>query len=197
MSVIGLTGGIACGKTLVSDYIQSFDVDVIDADIITRQLYMPGSKLLSDIISEFGDEYLLEDGNLDRSALRAYVFEDSERKNRLNEIVHPAIRKAVFEAMMASEKDHQMIVVPLLIEAGYLDLCDEVWVMRVDEATQKERLVLRDGITEELALSMIASQMPFDEKKKYADRIIDNRGNKMHTLKQVRKIFLKYLKKNC
>lgn len=197
MAVIGLTGGIACGKTLVSDYIKKYGVDVIDADVITRRLYLPGSDLLRSIENEFGSEYILADGNLDRAALRAFVFDNYERKNRLNEIVHPAIRKAVFRDLMASREDHQMIVVPLLIEAGYLDLCDEVWVMRVDADTQKQRLMMRDGITEELAVSMIESQMPFEEKLKYADRVIDNRGARKKTLKQVRKYFLKFLKKKC
>lgn len=197
MAVIGLTGGIACGKTLVSDYIKKYGVDVIDADVITRRLYLPGSDLLRSIENEFGSEYILADGNLDRAALREFVFDNYERKNRLNEIVHPAIRKAVFRDLMASREDHQMIVVPLLIEAGYLDLCDEVWVMRVDADTQKQRLMMRDGITEELAVSMIESQMPFEEKLKYADRVIDNRGARKKTLKQVRKYFLKFLKKKC
>lgn len=197
LGVIGLTGGIACGKTLVSDYIKKYNVDVIDADLITRRLYLPGSDLLHEIISEFGEEFLLEDGNLDRKRLREHIFDDFERKNRLNKIVHPAIRKAVFNDLMASDSEHQLLVVPLLIETGYVDLCDEIWIMQVDEETQLQRLMMRDQISEELARSMIESQMPFEEKRKYADRIIDNRGTRKRTIKQIRKIFLKYLKKNC
>ena len=187
MGVIGLTGGIACGKTLVSDYMRKYDVDVIDADLVTRRLYSPGSELLKNIIDEFGEEFLLADGNLAKE----------ERKSRLNEIVQPAIRKAVFSDLMASEKDHQLLVVPLLIETGYTDLCDEIWLMRVDADAQLQRLVLRDQISEELAKSIMESQMSFEEKRKHADRIIDNRGSKKNTLRQVRKTFLKFLKKNC
>lgn len=197
MAVIGLTGGIACGKTLVSDFMKKYGVDVIDADLITRRLYMPESELLKKITNEFGENFLLADGNLDRAALKAYVFAETQRKDRLNEIVHPVIRKAVFEDLMASERDHQLLVVPLLIEAGYTELCDEIWLMRVDEETQLKRLVLRDRISEELAKSIIMSQMPFEEKLKYADRVIDNRGTRKNTQKQVRKTFLKFLKKNC
>lgn len=197
MGVIGLTGGIACGKTLVSDYMKTFDIDVIDADLISRRLYQPGSELLRKIEETFGRDFILDDGNLNRRALREYVFADKSRKERLEQVVHPAIRKAVSADLFASKKDHQLLVVPLLIETGYVDLCDEVWVMYVEEEMQLERLMLRDGITRDLAESMMQSQMPFAEKQKYADRIIDNRGTRKMTLKQVRKSFLKFLKKSC
>lgn len=176
---------------------KKYDIDIIDADLITRRLYAPGSSLLQQIIAAFGEEFLLSDGNLNRSALKSHVFADRSRREQLDEIVRPAIRRAVFDDLMASKKDHQLLVVPLLIEAGYIDLCDEVWVVRADEATQMERLQKRDGIGEALARSIIQSQMPFEEKRKYADRIIDNRGNRKNTEKQIRKTFLKFLKKNC
>lgn len=197
MGVIGLTGGIACGKTLVSDYMKRYHVDVIDADLVTRELYSPGSDLLGDIISEFGEEFLLPDGNLDRGLLKAHVFPDKAKKERLDEIVQPAIRKAIFEDLMASNSDHQLLVVPLLIEKGYMDLCDEIWLLKVDENTQLQRLILRDRISEELANSIIQSQMSFDDKRKFADRIIDNRSSREYTQKQVKRFFLKFLKKNC
>jgi len=197
LGVIGLTGGIACGKTLVSDYMKRYRVDVIDADLVTRKLYSPGSKLLDEIISEFGEEFLLSDGNLNRSALKAHIFPDEAKKRRLDEIVQPAIRKAIFDDLMASNSDHQLLVVPLLIEMGYVDLCDEIWLLKVDECTQLQRLIARDQISEELAHSIIQSQMSFDKKRKFADRVIDNRGSREYTQKQVKKYFLKYMKKNC
>lgn len=197
MGVIGLTGGIACGKTLVSDYMKRYRVDVIDADLVTRKLYSPGSNLLDEIIGEFGEEFLLSDGNLNRGALKAHIFSDGAKKHRLDEIVQPAIRKAIFDDLMASNRDHQLLVVPLLIEMGYVDLCDEIWLLKVDECTQLQRLTARDQISEELARAIIQSQMPFDMKRKYADRVIDNRYSREHTQKQVKKYFLKYLKKNC
>lgn len=196
MGVIGLTGGIACGKSLVSSYLKKYSVDIIDADIISRRLYVPGSDLLKKIASEFGESFILSDGSLDRSALREYVFSVAERKETLNKIVHPAIRKAVADDLFTSKKDHQLLVVPLLIETGYVDLCDEIWVMYVDEETQKQRLMERDGISEELALSMMKSQMPFDEKKRYADRIINNCGSVRSTKMQVKKNFFRFLKNN-
>lgn len=196
MGVIGLTGGIACGKTLVSEYLKKYGVDVIDADLVCRRLYEPGSELLGKIAETFGPEFLLPDGNLDRRALRNYVFPEKSRKEALDRIVHPAIRKAVSRDLFQSDRDHQLLVVPLLIEAGYTDLCDEVWVMYVEEETQLERLMLRDQMEESLARAMIGSQIPFEEKKKYADRIINNCGSKKQTLKQVRRCYLKFMKKN-
>ena len=196
MGVIGLTGGIACGKTLVSDYLSKYGVDVIDADLICRRLYAPGSELLGKIEETFGSEFFMADGGLNRRALREYVFAEKSRKETLDRLVHPAIRKAVSDDLFGSDCDHQLLVVPLLIETGYTDLCDEIWVMYVKEDKQIERLVARDGIEESLAKAMIESQMPFCEKKKYADRIINNCGTPKNTLKQVRKYFLKFMKKN-
>ena len=196
MGVIGLTGGIACGKTLVSDYLKKYGVDVVDADLICRRLYAPGSELLREIEKAFGAEFFFENGELDRRALREYVFTEKSRKDTLDRIVHPAIRKAVSGDLFCSPREHQLLVVPLLIETGYTDLCDEVWVMYVKEEKQIERLVARDGIEESLARAMIESQMPFFEKEKYADRVINNCGTPKNTLKQVRKYFLKFLKNN-
>lgn len=196
MGVIGLTGGIACGKTLVSDYLKKYGVDVVDADLICRRLYAPGSELLREIEKAFGAEFFFENGELDRRALREYVFTEKSRKDTLDRIVHPAIRKAVSGDLFCSLREHQLLVVPLLIETGYTDLCDEVWVMYVKEEKQIERLVARDGIKESLARAMIESQMPFCEKEKYADRVINNCGTPKNTLKQVRKYFFKFLKNN-
>ena len=196
MGVIGLTGGIACGKTLVSDYLKKYGVDVVDADLICRRLYAPGSELLGEIEKAFGAEFFFENGELDRRALREYVFTEKSRKDTLDRIVHPAIRKAVSGDLFCSPCEHQLLVVPLLIETGYTDLCDEVWVMYVKEEKQIERLVARDGIEESLARAIIESQMPFCEKEKYADRVINNCGTPKNTLKQVRKYFFKFLKNN-
>lgn len=197
MGVIGLTGGIACGKTLVSDYLKKYAVDVIDSDLICRRLYTPGGELLGKIEEAFGSKYFFPDGNLDRKALKKDVFAEKSRKETLDRIVHPAIRRAVSHDLFQSRKEHQLLVVPLLIETGYVDLCDEIWVLYVNEETQVKRLMLRDQIEESLARAIIESQMPFAEKKKYADRIIDNGGTRKKTLKQVRKYFLKFQKKSC
>ena len=194
MGVIGLTGGIASGKTLVSDYMRELGVDIIDGDVITRRLYRPGGKLLREIAAVFGDEYLLPDGELNRRAVRELVFADPEAKRKLEAIVNPAIYDAVVHDLLTSPRDHQLLVLPLLIEGGYAPLCDEIWLLRVDEREQIRRLTARDGVDEALAKAMIASQMPFAEKRKYAHRVIDNRGCPRKTLQRTKKSFFRFLK---
>lgn len=196
MGVIGLTGGIATGKTLASEYLKKLGADVIDTDLITRELYVPGSELLKEIEKSFGSSFILADGNLDRSHLREQVFTDEKELQKLNEIVQPAIKSATSSRVFASKKQHQVIVVPLLIETGYTALCDEIWVVYVDEAEQKRRLLLRDGISPALAESMIKRQLPFAEKAKYADRIIDNSGKRIRTKRQIKMAYRKFKKNN-
>lgn len=196
MGVIGLTGGIATGKTLASEYLKKLGADIIDTDLITRELYAPGSDLLKEIEKAFGSDFILPDGNLDRSHLRELVFTDEKELQKLNEIVQPAIKSTTSSRVIASNKQHQVIVVPLLIETGYTALCDEIWVVYVDEAEQKRRLLLRDGISPELAESMIKKQLPFAEKAKYADRIIDNSGKERKTKRQIRRAYRKFKKNN-
>ncbi len=194
MGVIGLTGGIASGKTLVSDYMRELGVDIIDGDVITRRLYRPGGELLREIAAAFGDAYLLPDGELNRRAVRELVFADPEAKRKLEAIVNPAIYDAVVHDLLTSPRDHQLLVLPLLIEGGYAPLCDEIWLLRVDEREQIRRLTARDGVDEALAKAMIASQMPFAEKRKYAHRVIDNRGCPRKTLQRTKKSFFRFLK---
>ncbi len=196
MGVIGLTGGIASGKTLASDCLRRLGADIIDTDLITRELYTPGSGLLKKIEEAFGSEFILADGNLDRRRLREKVFPDEHKLKKLNEIVHPAIKEATTARVFASKKQHQVIVVPLLIEAGYTALCDEIWVMYVDEEEQKKRLLRRDGVTSALAETMIKRQLPFGEKAKYAQRVIDNTGNPQKTKKQIKRAYRKFKKNN-
>ncbi len=196
MGVIGLTGGIASGKTLASDCLRQLGADIIDTDLITRELYAPGSGLLKKIEKAFGSEFILADGNLDRRRLREKVFPDAHGLKKLNEIVHPAIKEATAARVFASQKQHQVIVVPLLIEAGYTALCDEIWVMYVDEEEQKRRLLRRDGVTPALAETMIKRQLPFEEKAKYAQCVIDNTGDPRKTKKQIKRAYRKFKKNN-
>lgn len=169
---------------------------MIDGDLVSRRLYSPGSALLSEIADAFGTEVLLKDGNLNRRLMREIVFTHEDARQRLNRIVQPMIRKAIMTELFGSKKDHQLLVVPLLIEGGYLDLCDEVWVVYVREEIQMERLMARDGIDRELAQAMMDSQMPYEKKKRYADRIIDNNGTPRDTYRQLRKNFSRFFKKN-
>lgn len=192
MGVIGLTGGIGSGKTLISDTLCSLGAEIIDADVITKELYLPGSELLQAIADTFGKEFILADGNLDRRKLRKNVFADEKKIKKLNILVHPAIRKNLTNQLFSSQKEHQVLVVPLLLETGYNDLCDEIWVVSVKEKCQLERVMLRDNVSEEEALKVIRSQMPLAEKLKFADRVIDNNGSVKATVKQTKKAFKKF-----
>lgn len=192
MGVIGLTGGIGSGKTLISDTLCSLGAEIIDADVITKELYLPGSELLQAIADTFGKEFILADGNLDRRKLRKNVFADEKKIKKLNILVHPAIRKNITNQLFSSQKEHQVLVVPLLLETGYNDLCDEIWVVSVKEKCQFERVMLRDNVSEEEALKVIRSQMPLAEKLKFADRVIDNNGSVKATVKQTKKAFKKF-----
>ena len=166
----------------------------IDA-LIGRIYPIFGIALLIMAAGVFGEKYILADGNLDRTALREQVFSDMKNKESLERIVHPIIRREIMKALLQSEKDHQLLVLPLLIEGGYQCWCDELWLLRVDKKCQVDRLISRDGITRKLAEEMIASQMPFDKKRRFADRIIDNRGSREKTFYQAEKSFFRFLKK--
>lgn len=187
-----MTGGIACGKTVVTDYLESLGAGIVDADLITRRLYEPGSGLLKEIFDTFGYDFQKEDGSLDRSALRREVFGSREKLELLNSMTHPAIGRAVFSDMMASSSKSVVLSVPLLLETGMDVFCDEVWVIYSSPKKQLERLLMRDGISEELALSMIQSQMSFKQKKMRADRIINNNGSLKRTFRQTKRYYRRF-----
>ena len=192
--VIGLTGGIASGKSTVSRFLSRLGAVVIDVDIIAREVTSPGSLGLRRIIEAFGQEFLFPDGSLDRKKLAQLVFHDKGALKLLNSIVHPLVMERVEDILEALSRKSQIegvktVVVldaPLLLEAGADRLVDEVWVVSVDEKTQMERLMKREGFSREEALSRIRSQMPQKEKEKRADRIIDNSKTPEETEKIVK-----------
>jgi len=184
MRVIGLTGGIATGKSSVALFFTEQGVAVIDADQLARDAVRPDSPALEQIISIFGREVLTHDGELDRNRLRQLIFADSEKRRQLESILHPEIRKMAEERIaLAAEAGHQRLIymAPLLIEAGATDRVDTVWVVTVRPEIQLERLMLRDGINREQAQRIIDSQMPLSEKERYGSVIIDNSGTEAET----------------
>ena len=186
MRVIGLTGGIASGKSTVAELIAAHGIPVIDADQLSRDAVLPGSKALSRIADAFGKQVLNDDGILDRKALADIIFADPEARTKLEEILHPAI-KELAESRLSElrEKGEPAVlyVAPLLIEAGAVDRVDEIWVVYVDSSTQLERLQKRDGICREDAKKRLSSQMPMEEKRKLGRIVIDNHG----TLEELQK----------
>lgn len=185
---IGLTGSIATGKSTVSQMFQSRKIPVIDADVIAREVVLPGTKTLEKIREHFGEEILTEGGTLDRESLGKVVFEHPEERKNLNEIIHPAIRKEMKrqaeEAELAGEK---LIVldIPLLIESELQYLVDKVLVVYIPEELQLKRLMERNSYSEKEARQRISSQLPIEEKRKKADYIIDNSGTVKETEVQV------------
>ena len=185
----GLTGGIATGKSTVSAMFAHLGARVIDADLLAREVVMPGQAAHAQIISEFGPGVLQEDGHLDRKRLAAIVFAEPERRRRLEAITHPAIRARQVRILAAYEEAEFAGLVlwdaALLIESGGATPMDRLVVVWTDEATQLGRLMARDGISEEEARARIRSQMPVAEKAKLAHHVIDNSGCRADTGRQV------------
>ncbi|MEN6325723.1 MAG: dephospho-CoA kinase [Syntrophomonas sp.] len=181
MRIIGLTGGIASGKSIVSKTLQDLGAAAISTDEIGHSIIEPYKPAWHDLIAYFGRQILNDDLTINRQKLGAMVFNDREKLDKLNKITHPHIMAEMRSAILAiasSNPDSVVVVeVPLLYETHMEKLFDEVWVIWVDNDTQIKRLMARDGIEREDALKRMESQMPLDEKAKRADVLIDNRHN--------------------
>lgn len=191
--LVGLTGGIATGKSTVSMMFAHLGAKIVDADLLAREVVMPGQPAHAEIVREFGPDVLQEDGSLDRKRLGAIVFADSTKRKRLEEITHPAIyRRQQRILSVYDEEGFQGIVIwdaALLIESGSARGMDRVVVVVADPATEFERLMKRDGFAQEEARRRIASQMPLAEKVKVADYVIDNSGTRAETERRVREVY--------
>lgn len=186
--VIGLTGGIASGKSTISSILKAVGWPVIDADLIARQIVMPGSKGLEQIVNRFGLQMLNSDGTLDRKKLGKTVFDDPKKLSDLDKIEHPLIQEAIDSQLDEFKKQHLPVVVldvPLLFETGMDEECDLTVLAVVDQATQLKRLMKRDQISKMDAVKKISSQMSLKEKMQRADVIIDNNGTLEQTRSQV------------
>ncbi|SDN05895.1 dephospho-CoA kinase [Sediminibacillus halophilus] len=193
--VIGLTGGIASGKSTIAGIFAEWDIPVVDADIISRQVVERGETAYEQIVDVFGEEVLLSDGNLDRGKLGRIIFKDKEKREQLNSIVHPAVRKKMLEQRDTyADKGEEAVVmdIPLLYESDLTHFVDKVLVVYVDEQTQKQRLMNRNGFSEEEAIDRIHSQLPLDKKAKMADEIIDNNGSMECSREQLLTILKKW-----
>jgi dephospho-CoA kinase len=191
--LVGLTGGIATGKSTVTAMLEGPSVRIVDADALAREAVEPGTPTLARIVSEFGNEILQPDGRLDRARLGEIVFPDPARRKRLEAITHPAIR-ARFEQIMADLEQAGFDGLlfwdaALLVESGGNNRMDRVVVVTTDPATQLRRLMARDGITEEAARARVASQMPLAVKARYGDYVIDNSGSREQTETRVRDVY--------
>jgi dephospho-CoA kinase len=193
MKVIGLTGGIASGKSTVSSLLRQLGAIVIDADVVARQVVEPDQPAWKEIVAAFGPGVLNEDRTLNRPVLGARVFNQPELLAVLNHITHPRVIERFQQQLKEIEEQFPEAVVvldvPLLFEANMDKLADEIWVVWVSEDIQLDRLMARDGMSREEALKRIKAQMALAEKARRADRIIDNSRNLEDTTCQITRFF--------
>jgi dephospho-CoA kinase len=198
--VVGLTGGIATGKSTVSNMFRQLGAPIVDADRIARWAVEPDRPAWLDLVAYFGEEILLPDRTVNRVKLGEIVFSDALKRDKLNRIVHPRVReeseKQIRQYLEADPKRPVIQDVPLLIETGLHSKMDKVIVVYADEPTQLRRLMERNDLSEKEAMQRIRAQMPIEAKRVYADYIIDNRGSIEETREQVIQIW-EELKKNA
>lgn len=173
---VGLTGGIASGKSVVARAFERMGIEVIDADQVSRHVVEPGQPALAEIVTRFGPEILDQSGALDRRGLRKIVFDDDQARLDLEAITHPRIRSELARRRDAAETEYTILVVPLLVKSGMTDMVDRVLVVDAPESVQLERLVARDDIDETLARKMIAAQDTRPLRLKAADDVLLNTG---------------------
>ena len=185
--IIGLTGGIASGKSTVTSYLREKGYAVIDADRVVHDLQAQGGELYQALVEHFGTEILLDTGDLDRPALAERIFSSQKEITWSNQVQGEMIRKALARERdrLAETEDLFFMDIPLLIEQGYLDWFDQVWLVYVTEDTQLERLMERNALTEVQARDRLVAQMSLDEKKALVDLVLDNNSKRDHLYQQI------------
>ena len=197
MRIIGLTGGIACGKSTVSNVLKDCGARIVDADAIAHELSRPNQPIFHVYVELFGPEIVTPEGTLDRAEIARRVFSDTVLRDKMNARVHPIIRAAAEERLDAAHMDGTAVVVldvPLLFEAGWDALTNDTWVVALPPEEQLARLLARDHTMDEAeARARIAAQMPLAEKCMRADVVIDNSGTREETKERVEKLWETYL----
>jgi len=193
MFVVGLTGGIASGKSVVSNMLRDLGASIIDADEISREVMIPHTKCWEEVIASYGSELLLEDLTIDRKKLAISVFKNSEQIKKLNRIVHPYIMQRIEEMIekIKAKYPQALVIVDaaLLVETGVYEHYDKLIVVYVSKETQLKRLIIRDAMSQEEAESRIELQSPLTEKLKVADYKIENEGSLSETREEVEKVY--------
>ncbi|BBS85591.1 dephospho-CoA kinase [Aeromonas media] len=183
MYVVAITGGIGSGKTTIANQFAALGIEVVDADLIAREVVAPGTPALAAIVNHFGAEMLTEQGLLDRRALRERIFSDPAAKSWLNALLHPIIRSEMLRQCAAVSSPYCLLVVPLLVENRLTELADRVLLIDVDEAIQIERTCRRDGVSREQAQAILASQASRSERLAMADDVLDNQSGTTETIR--------------
>lgn len=189
---VALTGGIASGKTLISDEFSRLGVPVIDTDLIAHRLVEPGQDALKEIKAAFGSTVIDASGRLERRKLRSLIFSQSDKRKRLESILHPKIRCEVADAIARVTSAYCILVIPLLTESGAYPNVDRVLVVDVASKTQISRLMARDKTSHKQAQQALASQAKREERLSIADDILENSGTKQQARKKVARLHLKY-----
>lgn len=193
--VVGLTGGIASGKSMVSNLLKERNIPVVDADLIARKVVEPGTPAYQKIIEVFGNDILHDDGTINRKKLGSIIFAQEEKRKQLNQIVHPAVRERMLserDAWIAAEEEMIVLDIPLLFESRLTSFVEKVIVVYVTEETQLKRLMERDKSSREEALNRIHSQLSIEEKATMADAVIDNNGTVQETERQLDRLLKKW-----
>ena len=185
--IIGITGGIASGKSTVTNFLRQKGFEVVDADALVHQLQKPDGRLYQILVEHFGEKVLLEDGKLNRPLLASLIFSNSEEREWSKETQGQIIREELgsLRDKFAQTEDIFFMDIPLLFEQDYASWFDETWLVYVRRDTQLDRLMNRDQLSKESAETRLASQWPLEEKKKFATYILDNNGSREQLLSQV------------
>ncbi|WP_318418654.1 dephospho-CoA kinase [Photobacterium leiognathi] len=193
--VIGLTGGIGSGKTTVANlFADTYGIDIIDADIVAREVVEPNTFGLNAIIEKCGKEILLEDGTLNRAKLRDAIFSQPELKTWLNNLLHPLIREKMQQDINQSQSPYCLLVVPLMVENNLQTMTHRLLVVDVDEQVQIQRTQQRDSVSIEQIKNILASQASREQRLDAADDVITNNGDNKALVSQVEQLHLQYLK---
>lgn len=197
MKTIGLTGGIASGKSTVAELLKGYGFVVVDADVASRQAVAKGSDGLREVQAVFGEEAVLK-GEMNRQYVGQLVFSDAAKRRQLNEIIHPRVREMMEqEKLKALQAGHHVIMdIPLLFENGLESTVDEVWVVYVPDSVQLERLKKRNQLSTDDAAARISSQLSIEDKKARADVIIDNSGTLKELQQQVERQVVQFFERN-
>ncbi|HKL52937.1 MAG TPA: dephospho-CoA kinase [Wenzhouxiangellaceae bacterium] len=192
--VVALTGGVASGKTAVSDHFARLDVPIVDTDVIAREVVAEGSSGLAAIETAFGPEMITAEGTLDRAVLRRKIFDEPGARTRLEDILHPRIAEEARRQLATLQTPYAILVVPLLVESGLFSDADRVLVVDVPEAVQIQRLMQRDGNTREQAEAMLAAQTSRQQRLARADDVVENTGTLAELKSRIEELDRKYRK---
>jgi len=174
---VGVTGGIGSGKTALTDWLSEQGIVIVDADRVAREVVQPGTPALKAIIDAFGEQYLTQDGNLDRAAMRQLVFGDEEKRLLLESITHPQIREALWDQLQRADSAYVVLSSPLLLESGQSEMVDISVVVDVPEEMQIQRTMARDANDKALVEKIMAAQMRRQKRLQLADIVVDNSGD--------------------